>query len=60
MLYLDAENTRRALPMADAVDAMAHAFSGEAETPLRTMVGVSLVMPGRLDDQPIQIILVDP
>ncbi|HLV91339.1 MAG: ornithine cyclodeaminase family protein [Acidimicrobiales bacterium] len=50
MLYLDAENTRRALPMADAVDAMAHAFSGEAETPLRTMVGVSLVMPGRLDD----------
>ena len=37
-------------PRSDGVDAMAHAFSGEAETPLRTMVGVSLVMPGRLDD----------
>jgi ornithine cyclodeaminase/alanine dehydrogenase-like protein (mu-crystallin family) len=50
MIYLDAEATRRALPMVDAVEAMAHAFSGEAEIPLRTMVGVSLVMPGRLDD----------
>lgn len=50
MIYLDAEATRRALPMANAVEAMAHAFSGEAEIPLRTMVGVSLVMPGRLDD----------
>jgi ornithine cyclodeaminase/alanine dehydrogenase-like protein (mu-crystallin family) len=50
MIYLDAEATRRALPMADAVEAMAHAFSGEAEIPPRTMVGVSLVMPGRLDD----------
>lgn len=50
MLYLNAEDTRRALPMADAVEAMALAFSGEGETPLRTMVGVSLVMPGRLDD----------
>lgn len=35
--------------MADAVDAMVHAFSGEAETPLRSIVGASLVMPGTLD-----------
>ena len=36
--------------MADAIRAMEHAFSAEAETPLRTTVGSSLVMPGRLDD----------
>ena len=36
--------------MSDAIEAMRHAFSGDAETPLRTMVGQSLVMPGRLDD----------
>jgi ornithine cyclodeaminase len=29
---------------------MRHAFSGDAETPLRTLVGGSMVMPGRLDD----------
>lgn len=50
MLHLDAAATRGALPMSDAVEAMAHAFSGDAETPLRTLVGGSLVMPGRLDD----------
>ncbi|MFO7300556.1 MAG: ornithine cyclodeaminase family protein [Actinomycetes bacterium] len=50
MLYLNPEDTRRALPMTDAVEAMAHAFSGDAEMPLRQLVGVSLVMPGRLDD----------
>lgn len=36
--------------MLDAIEAMRHAFSGDAETPMRTMVGGSLVMPGRLDD----------
>lgn len=36
--------------MADAIEAMEHAFSGKSETPLRTLVGNSLVMPGRLDD----------
>ncbi len=36
--------------MTDAIRAMEHAFSAEAETPLRTVVGSSLVMPGRLDD----------
>lgn len=50
MRVLDAEATRRALPMPDAIEAMEHAFSGEAEAPLRTLVGPSLVMPGRLDE----------
>lgn len=50
MLFLDASATRDALPMADAVDAMEEAFSGEGETPLRTLVGPSLVMPGVLGD----------
>ena len=50
MRYLNSAETREALPMADAIRAMEHAFSAEAETPLRTTVGSSLVMPGRLDD----------
>lgn len=50
MLFLDRAATRQALPMVDAVEAMEHAFTGAAETPLRTLVGRSLVMPGRLDD----------
>jgi alanine dehydrogenase len=50
MRYLNADDTRDALPMPDAVEAMVHAFSGDAEVPLRSMVGPSLVMPGRLDD----------
>jgi ornithine cyclodeaminase len=50
MLVLDAAATRAALPMRDAIEAMEHAFSGESEAPLRTLVGGSLVMPGRLDD----------
>jgi ornithine cyclodeaminase len=49
MRYLDAESTRAALPMVDAIEAMVHAFSGKAETPLRSVVGPSLVMPGTLD-----------
>jgi ornithine cyclodeaminase/alanine dehydrogenase-like protein (mu-crystallin family) len=50
MRFLDAEATRRSLPMADAIEAMEHAFSGDAEAPLRSLVGPSLVMPGRLDE----------
>ncbi len=50
MRYLNAADTRAALPMADAIEAMEHAFSGEAESPLRSQVANSLVMPGRLDD----------
>jgi ornithine cyclodeaminase/alanine dehydrogenase-like protein (mu-crystallin family) len=36
--------------MPDAIKAMEHAFTGNTETPLRTLVGNSLVMPGRLDE----------
>jgi ornithine cyclodeaminase len=50
MRYLNSTDTRQALPMPDAIRAMEHAFSAEAETPLRTTVGSSLVMPGRLED----------
>ncbi len=49
MLHLDAAQTRDALPMADAIEAMEQAFSGESEAPLRSLVGPSLVMPGLLD-----------
>jgi ornithine cyclodeaminase len=50
MLYLDPAATRAALTMTAAIEAMEHAFTGDSETPLRTLVGGSLVMPGRLDD----------
>jgi ornithine cyclodeaminase len=50
MRYLNAETTRAALSMPDAIEAMRQAFSGDTETPLRTMIGGSLIMPGRLDD----------
>lgn len=49
MIVLDAQSTRAALPMGDAIEAMEHAFSGESEAPLRSLVGNSLVMPGVLD-----------
>lgn len=50
MRYLDASATRQSLPMDDAIEAMVAAFSGDSDAPLRTLVGPSLVMPGRLDD----------
>jgi ornithine cyclodeaminase len=50
MRYLGATDTRTALPMSDAVEAMRRAFSVESEAPLRTQVGGSLVMPGRLGE----------
>ncbi|MGB7861370.1 MAG: ornithine cyclodeaminase family protein [Acidimicrobiia bacterium] len=50
MRYLNADQTRAALPMPDAIDAMRQAFSGNAQTPLRVALGGSLVMPGLLDD----------
>ena len=50
MRYLNAADTRNALPMSDAIAAMEHAFSGDAEAPMRSLVGSSLVMPGRLDE----------
>ena len=36
--------------MPAAIEAMVEAFTGESETPLRSLLGGSLVMPGRLDD----------
>ena len=50
MRFLNAAATRQALPMGDAIEAMVSAFSGDSEAPLRSLVGPSLVMPGRLDD----------
>lgn len=50
MRYLDPAATRHALPMPDAIEAMEHAFTGDARAPLRSLVGPSLVMPGTLDD----------
>lgn len=49
MRYLDPAATRHALPMPDAIEAMEHAFTGDAQAPLRALVGPSLVMPGTLD-----------
>ena len=46
MRFLDAEQTRLALPMADCIAAMRVALSDERETPLRTQLGGSLFMPG--------------
>jgi ornithine cyclodeaminase len=51
MRFLDAAATRAALGMNDAIAAMEQAFSGEVEAPMRTLVGPSLVMPGRVDDR---------
>lgn len=50
MRYLGPSETRVALPMEDAVEAMRRAFTDESEAPLRSLVGGSLVMPGRLGD----------
>lgn len=50
MRFLNAGTTRHALPMADAIEAMEHAFTGDSDAPLRSLVGSSLVMPGRLGD----------
>jgi ornithine cyclodeaminase len=50
MRLLNTEQTRQALPMKDAIAAMEHAFTAEAEAPLRSLVANSLVMPGRVED----------
>jgi ornithine cyclodeaminase len=49
MRYLDAQATRDALSMSDAVEAMEWAFTGVWEMPPRTSLGPSLVMQGLLD-----------
>ena len=48
MLYLDAPATREALPMSAAITAMEDAFGDDRETPVRTQLGASLFMPGRV------------
>lgn len=50
MRYLGPEDTRACLPMTDAIEAMELAFTGDTEIPLRSSLGSSLVMPGRLDE----------
>lgn len=50
MLFLDADETRRCLPMALAVESQKAAFSDDIETPLRRQLGVSLFMPGRVGE----------
>jgi len=50
MLYLDADATRQALPMSDAITAMESAFGDDRETPVRSLLGPSLFMPGRVGD----------
>jgi ornithine cyclodeaminase/alanine dehydrogenase-like protein (mu-crystallin family) len=47
---LSAAQTRRSLPMADAIASMREAFGSDAEAPLRQQVGSSLIMPGRTGD----------
>lgn len=48
MIILDEDATRQALSMADAIESMHEAFSDDVEIPLRTEVGGSLFMPGRV------------
>ena len=50
MRYLDAAAVRAALPMVDAIAAAADAFGPDRETPVRTALGRSLFMPGRVGD----------
>jgi ornithine cyclodeaminase len=50
MRYLNADDTRRALDMPAAIEAMELAFGGDAETPLRTILDNVAVMPGKLGD----------
>lgn len=50
MLFLDAGQTRRCLPMVAAVESQVGAFSEDVEIPLRQQLGVSLFMPGRVGD----------
>jgi ornithine cyclodeaminase len=50
LIFLDATATRRALPMSDAIESMRDAFAEDVEMPLRTQLGSSLFMPGRVGD----------
>lgn len=48
MRFLDAEATRAALPMSDAIAAMELAFGDDIEVPVRNALGPSLFMSGRV------------
>ncbi len=48
MRFLSAVETRQALPMSEAIDAMRLAFGRDTENPLRQLVGSSFVMPARV------------
>jgi hypothetical protein len=48
VIYLNAAATRESLPMLDAIEAMRVAFTEDSETPLRTPLGSSMFMPGRV------------
>jgi ornithine cyclodeaminase len=48
MRMLNPQETRSALPMQDAIQAMRAAFGDDRETPLRVLLGSSLFMPGRV------------
>jgi ornithine cyclodeaminase len=47
LLILDAADTRRALSMERAIEAMKFGLGDDREVPLRSLVGSSLFMPGR-------------
>jgi ornithine cyclodeaminase/alanine dehydrogenase-like protein (mu-crystallin family) len=48
VIFLNAADTRACLPMPDAISAMRVAFGGDIEAPLRSQLGSSLFMPGRV------------
>lgn len=48
MRYLDAAATRQALSMSAAISAMEQAFGDDTQSPIRTRLGPSLFMPGRV------------
>ena len=50
MRFLGPEDTRTALPMQDAIESQEVAFTEKSEAPLRSQLGGSLVMPGRVGD----------
>lgn len=50
MLILDAEQTRRCLPMQAAIESQVEAFGDDIDTPLRTQLAGSAYMPGRVGD----------
>ena len=48
MRYLDAAATREALTMSAAIAAMEDAFGDDIDVPVRTLLGPSLFMSGRV------------